>query len=136
MHAILAITASHDRYLAPGPQHRNVLEIYHGSQCAKLFSQKLSQYIEPQDRDALWATAALLSVLTVSSVEAAIPSEAWPLKPSDPLDLEWLHMTEGKMVVWNLTDPLRPGGMFRAMLDTYTKLFSPIPCNGAEGVPH
>src|SRR4051794_39850341 len=109
MHVILAITASHDRYLAPGSQSRSIPESYHGSQCAKLLNETLSQHVQPQDRDALWATTALLSILAVSSVNAATPSEAWPLKSSDPSDLEWLHMTEGKMAIWNLTEPMRPG---------------------------
>jgi hypothetical protein len=135
MHVILAVTASHDRYLATVPQHRTVPESYHWSQCAALFNRKLSRPIQPQDRDALWATAAFLGIIAVSAIEASIPSEAWPLKLSDQSDLEWLRMSDGKMAVWNLTDPLRPGGMFRALSDEYAELFSPIPNEGVDGVP-
>jgi hypothetical protein len=136
MHAVLAVTATHDRYLStPATECRAVPKTYHWSQCAALFNRKLSQPIQPQDRDPLWATAAFLSIMTFSSVEASTPEEAWPLKTSEPSDLEWLRMSEGKMVVWNLTDPLRPGGMFRAMSEEYAQLYSPIPRAGIDGVP-
>lgn len=135
MHVTLAVTATHDRYLSTrATGRRTVPETYHWSQCAALFNRKLSQPIQPQDRDPLWATAACLGILALSSVDASTPEEAWPLKSSEPSDLEWLRMSEGKMAVWNLTDPLRPGGMFRAMSEEYAQLFSPIPSAGIDGV--
>ena len=136
MHITLAITATHDRYLSsPATGRRTVAETYHWSQCAALFNQKLSQPIQPEDRDPLWATAASLGVVALSSIEALIPEEAWPLKNSDASDLEWLRMSEGKMAVWNLTNPLRPGGIFRALSEEYAQWFSPIPRSGIDGVP-
>ncbi|MCJ1451134.1 hypothetical protein MMC28_001469 [Mycoblastus sanguinarius] len=136
MHITLAITATHDRYLSiPATGRRTVAETYHWSQCAALFNRKLSQPIQPEDRDPLWATAASLGIIALSSVEASTPEEAWPLKPSEPSDLEWLRMSEGKMAVWDLTDPLRPGGIFQAMSEEYAQLFFPIPSAGIDGVP-
>ena len=136
MHVTLAMTATHDRYLStPATGRRTVPETYHRSQCAALFNRKLSQPIQPEDRDPLWATAASLGIIALSSVEASTPEEAWPLKTSELSDLEWLRMSEGKMAVWNLTDPLRPGGIFRAMSEEYAQLFSPIPSAGIDGVP-
>ena len=136
MHITLAITATHDRYLSsPAIGRQTVAETYHWSQCAALFNRKLSQPIQPEDRDPLWATAASLSVVAFSSVEASTPEEAWPLKKPDASDLEWLRMSEGKMAVWNLTNPLRPGGIFRALSEEYAQWFSPIPRAGIIGVP-
>ena len=136
MHITLAITATHDRHLSsPATGRRTVAETFHWSQCAALFNRKLSQPIQPEDRDPLWATAASLSVVALSSIEASTPEEAWPLKKSDASDLEWLRMSEGKMAVWNLTNPLRPGGMFRALSEEYAQWFSPIPSRGIDGVP-
>ena len=138
MHVTLALAATHDRYLTtPATGRRSAAEDYHRSQCAALLNRKLSQPIQPEDLDPLWAAAASLGLLALSSVEASTPEEAWPLKtssgPSD--DLDWLRMSEGKMAVWNLTDPLRPGGMFRAMAEEYAQWFSPLPSAGIHGVP-
>ena len=136
MHAMLTVSATHDRYRnTPATGRRTVQEIYHWSQCAALFSQKLSQPIQPQDRDPLWATAAFLGIIAVSSFDVATEGEAWPLKPSEPSDLEWIRMTEGKMAVWDVTDPLRPGSMFRALSEEYAQVFSPLPRSGIDGLP-
>ena len=136
MHITLAIAATHDRYLSsPATGRRTTAETYHWSQCVALFNRKLSQPIQPEDRDPLWATAASLGVVALSSIEASIPEDAWPLKKSDASDLEWLRMSEGKMAVWNLTNPLRPGGRFRALSEEYAEWFLPIPCKGIDGVP-
>ena len=136
MHVTLAITATHDRYLSsPAPSRRTMAENYHRSQCVALFNRKLSESIQPEDRDPLWAAAASLGVVALSSIETSSPEEAWPLKTSGASDLEWLRMSEGKMAVWNLTNPLRPGGMFRALSEEYAQWFSPIPSAGIDNVP-
>ena len=136
MHITLAITATHDRYLNSAvTKRRTVAESYHWSQCATLFNRKLSQPMHPEDRDPLWATAASMGVVALSSIEASIPEEAWPLKESEASDLEWLRMSEGKMAIWNLTNPLRPGSMFQALSEEYAQWFSPIPSIGIDGVP-
>jgi hypothetical protein len=136
MHVILTITAIHDRSLqGPLISRRTIPEIFHWSQCAKLLNWKLSQPILPEDRDPLWATAAILGIVSLSSIEGFIPEESWPLKPSDPSDLAWLRMSEGKMAVWNLTDPLRSGSIFNAMSKEYQALFAPIPMVGIDDIP-
>jgi hypothetical protein len=136
MHVVLGITAAHDRYLGmPATESQRFSETYHSSRCAALFNEKLSQPVGPQDRDPLWATGSLLSILAVASVEASMPEDAFPLKASEPSDLDWLRISEGKMALWNLTDPLRPGSMFRVMSDEYARLFSPVPSVGMDGIP-
>ncbi|QKX63680.1 uncharacterized protein TRUGW13939_10851 [Talaromyces rugulosus] len=114
---------------------RTTTEIHHFSQCVMLFNQKLSQHICPSDRDPLWATAALLGIMTIASFDAVTTEEAWPLRPSNPLDLEWFRLGDGKKIIWRLTDPLRPGGIFRAMAHEYAQLPFEIPLAGTKGVP-
>src|SRR6516162_9499846 len=120
MHVVQTITAIHDRYLSTLPNSRKTItEVYHLSRAAALFNQKLSAPIQASDRDALWATAALLGTIAFSSIEASKPEEAWPLKHPEPSDLEWLKMSESKAVIWNITNPLRPDSIFHTIADEY-----------------
>ncbi|KAL2131854.1 hypothetical protein VTI74DRAFT_4542 [Chaetomium olivicolor] len=66
MHAILAVTAIHDRYEGgPFIPAHTWREAYHASQGAALFNQKLSDSNPPQDRDVLWITATFLGIAAV-----------------------------------------------------------------------
>jgi hypothetical protein len=135
MHIILTITATHDRYLSIAPEkaRRSMVEAYHWSKGAELLNRKLSSPILPQDRDALWATAAMLGIASVTSIEASNPWEAWPLKPYDPNDLDWLDMSQGKEAIWKVTDPLRPDSIFHKMAPEYRALNVPTrPCEFEE----
>lgn len=123
MRIILAVTATHDRYLltAPDNSKRSIAEIYHGAQGAALLSEKLSSPILYEDRDALWSSAAMLGIASISSIEASSPAEAWPLKPDDPSDLDWLNLSVGKKAIWRATNPLRSDSIFYPMADEYTQ---------------
>ncbi|KAJ9148972.1 hypothetical protein NKR23_g4712 [Pleurostoma richardsiae] len=122
MHAALAMAATHDRYLGTTqPRRRTLREQYHSTQCITLFNQKLSEPVRLQDRDPLWATAAMLAILAVSSVEAESIEDSWPLASVSPLtysscmhptELDWINISEGKRTIWNLVDPLRPDSIF------------------------
>lgn len=124
MHVILTLTATHDRLLSTSKDNakRSIAEAYHWSQGAALLNQKLSAPIRPQDRDALWAAAAILGLLSIAEIEASTPWEAWPLKASEPSDLGWLDMSHGKEAIWKATDPMRPDSIFHAMKDDYRVL--------------
>lgn len=136
MHATLAIAATHERLLrAPQPTRRTIREDFHWTQCVALFNQKLSQPIRAQDRDPLWAAAATLGVLSFSSVEATTPEDAWPLNDAVSSKLEWLDISRGKMAVWNLVDPLRPGSIFNVLKDEYVNLFRPLPSISVDTIP-
>jgi hypothetical protein len=114
MHVVLAMTIMHDRYLsgfAETPQ--SVTEAYHHYEGIKLFHRALSKPIKPSEKDALWASAALLSVLSFASIDARTYEEAWPLKAPSVSDLDWLRMTDGKKAVWKLADPMRRGSVIR-----------------------
>lgn len=100
-----------------------------------LFNEALSTPIRPADRDALWATAALISLAAMCKDVGAHPEQAWPCKSTETSDLSWLNMSKGKMAVWDLTDPVRPGGLFHPMADTYAAVATPLPSKGIAGVP-
>lgn len=117
MHVVQTLTAIHDRYLSSSPD--SGLIFYHLSRAAALFNEKLSTPIQPQDRDPIWATAALLGIIALSSIEASTPEEAWPLKPSDPSDLEWIKMSQNKKTIWNIANPLRPDSIFHSLAQDY-----------------
>lgn len=126
MHVILTLTATHDRFLSNMEDNakRSIAEAYHWSQGAALLNQKLSAPIRPRDRDALWAAAAILGLLSITEIEASTPWEAWPLKSADSTDLVWLDMSHGKEAVWKATDPMRPDSIFHVMKDDYRALMT------------
>jgi hypothetical protein len=116
MHVIQTITAIHDRYITGvvgSPP--SMEEIYHLSQAAALFNKKLSGPIQDDDRDALWATAGLLSQITFSFIEASTSEEAWPLASPGETGLEWIAMAENKMAVWEIANPMRPESIFNGL---------------------
>ncbi|KAF2502819.1 hypothetical protein BU16DRAFT_498661 [Lophium mytilinum] len=136
MHTMLAVSAAHERYQdIPTTTYRTRAETHHAFQSVLLFNQKLSQPIDMPDRDPLWATAALLGIMAIASFDATTPEEAWPLRPSNPSDLEWFRLSDGKWTIWNLTNPLRPGSIFRAMAHEYAQFHFELPPAGAESIP-
>ncbi|KAK3082139.1 hypothetical protein LTS18_002931 [Coniosporium uncinatum] len=141
MHMILTITAIHDRYLSDPPQRlRTYAEIWHWTQASGLFNQALSNPLNDQDLDAIWAAAALLGVIVYSSTDATTAEESWPLKCSGDGELEWLRICDGKKTIWQLTNPSsRPGsGFFCITTEPQMRneyLFPDPPLLGAEGLP-
>jgi hypothetical protein len=117
---------------------RTPVEIHHWSQAAMSFHKKLSLPIEPDDRDALWATAALLGIMAFTSIDVSTPEDAWPLASDATQDLEWLNMSDGKVAVWNVTDPLRPDSVFAPIRDEYLHLYGGVTIEklfGVDGIP-
>ncbi|TAQ86023.1 hypothetical protein B7494_g5652 [Chlorociboria aeruginascens] len=137
MHIVQTMTALHDRYFSASPTTRiSATEAHHWFLAASLFNQKLSKPIEPDDRDGLWATAVLLGISAFSLIEASKPEEAWPLKPPESTDFDWIDLSRGKAAVWALTDPLRPDSVFNFMARDYkTNYFAQFPTSGFEGIP-
>ncbi|KAJ5365946.1 hypothetical protein N7517_008832 [Penicillium concentricum] len=136
MHASLAVALTYDRHLngslnAP----RTLEECYHWSQSTILLNKRLREPIETKDKDPIWGTAAALAILTFSSPDACTPEQAWPLKPSDSSDLDWVRMSKGKMSLWDMVNPLRPDSLFCVMAATYAQMNSPLPEGGIEGIP-
>jgi len=95
----------------------------------------LSNPIRQSDRDTIWATAVVVGILSIGSFDASRLSDAWPLRPPSPSDLDWYRLTDDKKVVWHLTDPVRADGLFRAMADEYAAFQIDIPQVGVDGIP-
>lgn len=82
--------------------------------------------VKEEVKDALWASAALLGAIQIATFEARTPEEAWPLKPHDPSDLDWLKMSEGKKAVFAIASPLRPESRFCHISNGHGALFRPM----------
>lgn len=109
-------------------------ECYHWSQSTVLFNKRLREPIQERDKDPIWGTAAALVILTFSCSDARTPEQAWPLKSSDS-DLNWVRLSQGKMSLWQIVNPLRPDSLFSVMAPTFALMFSPFPERGIHGIP-
>lgn len=124
MHALLALTLMHTRSLSPDPHTlQSATEASHWSQSITLFTRALSS---PQDRDALWATAALLGVMAFGFIDATTAEDTWPLAPPSSLDLNWLKLSDGKKEVWDIVEPLREDCVFQPLALEFAS-FLPVP---------
>ncbi|KAH6720874.1 hypothetical protein BKA61DRAFT_595702 [Leptodontidium sp. MPI-SDFR-AT-0119] len=136
MHASLAVALTYDRHLKSSLGcRRTPEECYHWFQSTALLSKRMTQPIEAKDKDPIWGTTAALAILTFSSPEACTPQESWPLRTCESSGLDWLRMSEGKMSLWHILNPLRPDSIFRPMSATYALMNSPLPEKGIEGIP-
>lgn len=116
MHAVLSVTLMYDRFLSDAPHAKlSYNEVFHWNRGITLFNNKLSGPIQPSERDALWATAAILGAIAFCYMEAKTPEEAWPLRPPSPLDLNWLKMRDGRNEVWNITQPSTANSVFQTL---------------------
>lgn len=132
MHAILALTASHDRFLQLAPAQRSLRELNHWSQCTTQFMHWLSGPISDYEKDPCWAAASILGILTISSVDSS--STAWPLA-DDTADLDWLRLGASKMMLLDKLNPMREESTFRKATENILTLHERIPSRGAYGVP-
>lgn len=137
-HAILSITLMQDRCQSSSPDSPpSASEAYHGQQALSLFIQKLSGPKQPRDVDRIWATGAVLAVTSFCQVDARTPDEAWPLKPSSPLDLNWLKISEGKNQFLQKTQPSEPGDAVESLLgpEDVSILLRQSPVQGLDVLP-
>lgn len=135
MHCSLAVAYAYDRYLNnPSDSRRTLEECYHRHQSTALFNERLREPIGTEDKDPIWGTAAALAVLTFSNPDSSTPENSWPMKTPDPSDFEWLRMSEGKMSLWRIANPLRPESIFRVMASTYAQMDMPLPKQGIDGI--
>lgn len=110
MHILLAFASMHKRELEGRPI-ASTDEEFHWYQGAALFRDVLSRPVADEDRDALWATAALLGAASFYRIDATTPEEAWPLNPKQ--DLRWLGLSDGKKAVWKIAQIHRPESAFK-----------------------
>jgi hypothetical protein len=134
MHGILAMAAAHNRYLGFQPTRcRLIREVNHSSQCLVLFMKWLNQSIEEKHKDAIWATGVTLAILAFSSIHISSFEQAWPLKPSDSSDLQWVRLKASDKALWNIANPMRPSSVFRAMSETFSHK-QRLPTRGVDGM--
>lgn len=103
-------------------------EVRHWYLATLQFSRKLSSALTkaPEERPditeqaALYATTALLVVLSFCYIEARTPEEAWPMVHSQRLspsgDLAWIKLSNGKLAAQALTQGLATDPVFRALV--------------------
>ncbi|EFY92349.1 hypothetical protein J3458_000964 [Metarhizium acridum] len=121
LHIFLVLSQLHEMHeksaVAHAPRRSLAFHWYHGT---ALFHQMLSRastapVLSSSERDALWMSAAMLGAAAFAYLGSLDPSDAWPLKERSSTDLDWLRMSHGKRVVWELADPSRPESLFRRM---------------------
>ncbi|KAF7192636.1 hypothetical protein HII31_06042 [Pseudocercospora fuligena] len=119
LHSVLRFTLMHDRFLYdPIETKASTAESFHAYHAAALFSKALAKPEHSNDeKDALWATCALLGASAFADIEATSAQESWPLKTPELTDLDWLKMSDGKKQVWKLVNPLRENSAFRPAID-------------------
>ncbi|KAK3326845.1 hypothetical protein B0H66DRAFT_551807 [Apodospora peruviana] len=151
MHASLAVALAHDRYLNPSlGSRRTVEECFHWSQGTALLNQHLPLLTTERDKDAIWGTAGAIAILTFASLDASSPRESWPTrsplrlpdcengstgKPEVEPDLDWPRMTNAKMALLEVVNPIRPGGLFRYLGASFAQMLAPLPDRGIERIP-
>jgi hypothetical protein len=106
-------------YRSPIPSRRTIEEIRHWTKGVTLFNKQLSTPLHPDDRDAVWAAASMLGVITFASVEDPTLEDTWPLASSGSAEPEWLKMGQGKAVLASLAQPDRPGSIFHGLFSTF-----------------
>lgn len=130
MHMLLSITLMHDTHLsdpsATGPATKSSQEaLKHWNMGSKLFNEILSRPIPKSYRDSIWATGVFLGAASFWSIGSTNPYEVWPLKPSEPDDLSWLKIGEGKKHLWRLAQPRRSDSIFCGLVKAQSCLTVP-----------
>lgn len=125
MHVFIALAYLHDQHIDPSLRKPSRTPLaFHWYQATVLFNRRLaasSSVPDPStlpgpERDSLWTAAALLGAASFALLDVQSVDNVWPLKKSDPLDLDWLKMSDGKKVVWSLADPSRKESIFHQLL--------------------
>ena len=135
MYSILALVSSHSRYL--GGQHDKsdyIREVQYSRRCAVLFRDWLSRPILDKQKDAIWGTAVILSIITFASIKVTSFKQAWPLVSENPDDLQWLRLKASDSALWTIADPTRPESAFRGISKVLPELGQPLPESGSAGV--
>jgi hypothetical protein len=134
MHIVQSLTSIHDRYLSEAPDRRTTDELYHWTMGTSLFNKKLSAPVPPDDRDALWAAATLLGVITFASIEGGELEKAWPFQIARDPEPEWLKMSHGKAAILQMADPERPNSIFHDIFPSHTQLLQLRPPVGEDSL--
>jgi hypothetical protein len=123
MHMLLGLTLMHDSSLSTSSSHASFLQtasLTHWSHATTLYQRLLSGPIPPSHRDAIWATGVHLGAASFWYLESDDPYAVWPLKSSEPDDLAWMKLGEGKRHLWRIADPTREDSVFNRVLKRKT----------------
>ncbi|KAF4459542.1 Sterol regulatory element binding [Fusarium albosuccineum] len=124
IHIFVALSLLHDTHITPNQPmpHRTALA-FHWYQATVLFQQRLraacgvdASSLPSTERDALWVAGALLGAASIALIDVHDANAVWPLKEPSALDLDWLKLSDGKKVVWNITDPTRKESIFHELI--------------------
>lgn len=121
MHMVISITLMHDADMAAESSKSVAIQtkrasLQHWNTATKLFHNLLAKPVQSNQKDAIWATAVVIGAASFWFVNSDKVEEVWPLKPSEPDDLGWLRLGEGKRALWRLSDPTRPDSVFYDIL--------------------
>src|SRR6266536_5105511 len=113
MHAILTISVLHQGYLVSPSSTPTRFECYHWSRTVLLFNRKLDSSIAEEDRDAVFATGALMSGISFAWTETSQPRCSWPMiSPPETDCLRWLQIPRGLKLLISIARPFRRGSIF------------------------
>ncbi len=114
MHAIISFGAVHIRALTSSSAPSKS-ELFHWNQTLSTFSKKLAQPIQPDDANALLATATLINGDSFSMIEEGDPEKCWPwINDAQGDELLWLNLQRGIQLVFLQTKDLGRAGAFRS----------------------
>jgi hypothetical protein len=132
----MTVTAMHDRHVNSTSPVPTTTELYHWQRTSSLFNSKIAAPIQPEDKDALFATSTMLNEISFAAISTTNPHESWPVTSSHDM-LQWLLLQQGIRLMVGVAQPWRPGSAFQDLAyeandqrGTYTD-FRP----GNTGVP-
>ena len=126
-----------DRYLAyESHLARTPLECYHWSIAVNSLNQELPASFDSYNLDAIWITAAFMSMATVFTVETDDYMQVWPLKPATASDLSWLGIQKGMRTLWERVNSQQSASLFRGYTPPWKKrcLGVQLPSDGIDGI--
>jgi hypothetical protein len=121
MHMLLSLTLMHDSDISTAhspstAKKQKHASLQHWNTATKLFNNLLMKPIQPNQRDAIWATGVIIGAASFWYTNSDDVEQVWPLKPREAEDLGWLRLGDGKRALWHISDPKRPDSMFHDIL--------------------
>ncbi|KAK1753154.1 transcription factor cys6 protein [Echria macrotheca] len=115
MHIVLSLAVVYDMHVTGERDNKKQAALaFHSYHGATLYNQRISTSTTREEKDALWAAAALTGSCNFADISARAPSEAWPMSPPSPSDLYWLKLTGGKTAVFDIVEPYLEDSLFHA----------------------
>lgn len=128
MHAILALSHAHRRYLLGQSATLQHEEDQLVSSALASYNARLSSPVTADDCDALLATATLINAISFAASQATSSRSSWPLV-SSPTDLQWLAVQPGPKLILNKSANWLQQSVFLSALSDFEidSTSSPLP---------